>query len=105
MDSVVIGQDRAAQKDAAQSVVSGPERSRLDCRALPAGDPDTDERPPVGEHSNAVDEIPAPDRVEDDVHAVRICQLLDALDEALRRVVDSVVESEPLEPLELVVAG
>jgi hypothetical protein len=62
-------------------------------------------RPAVGERPDAVDQVLAADRVEDDVGAAAVGQLARALDEVLGGVVDPAVETELLEALELLVAG
>src|SRR6266702_8745582 len=82
-----------------------PERLRLDRRAGPGGYPDADEGPAVGEYADAVDEVLAADRIDDDVCAARAGQLAGAFDEAAGRVVDPVLEPERLQPFELLVAG
>ena len=97
MDAGVLGQDRAAEKDPAQRVVARPQRTGLDRRASPAGDADADQGPAVREDADAVDEVLAADRIDDDVHATRVGQLIAAIDEAAGRVVDPMIEPERLQ--------
>ena len=85
VDPRVLGEQRPAEVDAAQGVVLPPQRFGLDSRAGSGGDPDADQRPPVGERLDAVDEVLAADRVQDDVDAAAVGQLADLLDEALSR--------------------
>src|SRR5436305_253860 len=101
MDARVLRQDRAAQEDATQRVVARPERTRLDRGSSATGDADAHERAAVRESFDAVDQVLAAYRVDHDVHAARFGQLLCALDEAVARVVDPVVEAELLQPFEL----
>src|SRR5438105_282618 len=82
----------AAKVDAAQGVVTRPERLRLDRRARPGGHPDADQCSPVREHPDTVDEVLTADRLDHDVYALRVGQFVGALDEVLGRVVDPVVE-------------
>src|SRR3982074_1600292 len=105
MDARVLGKDRAAEENSAQRVVARPERPRLDRRSGAGGNPDADERPPVCEHVDAVDEVLPTDRVDDDVDAARVRQLVDAVDEARGPVVDAVVQSKLLQPFQLLVTG
>ena len=67
VDPRVLGEHRSAQVDPAQRVLLCPQRRRLDLRARSAGDPDADERPPVGQRVDAVDQVLPADRVEHDV--------------------------------------
>jgi hypothetical protein len=53
--------------------------------------PDADDAVPL---DRIIDEVLAADRVHDDVDAARVGQLVGALDEAIGRVVDAVVEPE-----------
>ena len=69
MDAGVLRQHRAPEEDTAQRVVARPKRTRLDRRPCSAGDPDAYKRPPVRKNLDAVDEVLAADRVDDDVHA------------------------------------
>ncbi len=85
MDANVLCQDRAAEKDTVQRVVTRLQRPRLDLRTRTSGHTDTHERSPICEHTNTVDEVLATDRVENDLHPARVGQPIGALDETLGR--------------------
>jgi hypothetical protein len=77
---------RSRRRGRRRSALLRVQRPRLIAGAGPGVYPDADERPAVREHADAVDEVLAADRVDDD--AARAGQLAGAFHEAVGRIVD-----------------